>query len=87
MTIDQPHRSGVVIVGSVTADVTAFSQRLPARGETILGEEFTMVLGGKGRTRPSRPGWQVHARASSAVWETTCSATSSSTGSLPRAST
>lgn len=29
-------RSGVVIVGSVTADVTTFSQRLPARGETIL---------------------------------------------------
>ena len=41
-------RSGVVIVGSVTADVTTFSQRLPARGETILGEEFTLMLGGKG---------------------------------------
>ncbi|GAB6859341.1 ribokinase [Microbacterium xylanilyticum] len=41
-------RSGVVIVGSVTADVTTFSQRLPARGETILGEQFTLLLGGKG---------------------------------------
>ncbi|MCT1365463.1 MULTISPECIES: ribokinase [Microbacterium] len=41
-------RSGVVIVGSVTADVTTFSQRLPARGETILGDEFTLMLGGKG---------------------------------------
>ena len=29
-------RSGVVIIGSVTADVTTFSRRLPARGETIL---------------------------------------------------
>ncbi|KAB1866793.1 ribokinase [Microbacterium algeriense] len=41
-------RSGVVIVGSVTADVTTFSGRLPARGETILGDEFTLMLGGKG---------------------------------------
>lgn len=41
-------RSGVVIVGSVTADVTTFSRRLPARGETILGDEFTLMLGGKG---------------------------------------
>jgi ribokinase len=48
MTRDQPSRDGVVIVGSVTADVTTFSQRLPARGETILGDQFTLVLGGKG---------------------------------------
>lgn len=41
-------RSGVVIVGSVTADVTTFSRRLPARGETILGDQFTLMLGGKG---------------------------------------
>ncbi|MEW1973799.1 ribokinase [Microbacterium profundi] len=41
-------RNGVVIVGSVTADVTTFSQRLPARGETILGDQFTLMLGGKG---------------------------------------
>lgn len=41
-------RSGVVIVGSVTADVTTFSGRLPARGETILGDQFTLMLGGKG---------------------------------------
>lgn len=48
MTDDQTDRSGVVIVGSVTADVTTFSQRLPARGETILGDQFTLLLGGKG---------------------------------------
>ncbi|MFP1603683.1 ribokinase [Microbacterium sp. 2216-1] len=48
MTSDQSSRTGVVIVGSVTADVTTFSQRLPARGETILGDEFTLLLGGKG---------------------------------------
>ncbi|MCU1505325.1 MAG: ribokinase [Microbacteriaceae bacterium] len=38
----------VIIVGSITADLTTFSQRLPARGETILGDAFTLVLGGKG---------------------------------------
>lgn len=43
-----PSRRGVVVVGSVTADLTTFSQRLPARGETILGDDFTLVLGGKG---------------------------------------
>lgn len=48
MTSDRSSRSGVVIVGSVTADVTTFSQRLPARGETILGDQFTLLLGGKG---------------------------------------
>ena len=36
-------RTGVVIVGSVTADVTTFSGRLPARGETILGDEDAVV--------------------------------------------
>lgn len=39
---------GVVIVGSITADVTTFSERLPARGETVLGTDLTLVLGGKG---------------------------------------
>ncbi|MEQ4518209.1 ribokinase [Pseudarthrobacter sp. B907] len=49
MTNDSGHgREGVIIVGSITADVTTFSKRLPKRGETILGEEFTLLLGGKG---------------------------------------
>lgn len=46
--MDSSTRSAVVVVGSVSADLTTFSQRLPARGETILGENFTLVLGGKG---------------------------------------
>ncbi|WP_300268774.1 ribokinase [Microbacterium sp.] len=41
-------RDGVVVIGSVTVDVTTFSATLPARGETILGNDFTMFLGGKG---------------------------------------
>ncbi|WP_102194093.1 ribokinase [Microbacterium aurantiacum] len=49
MTTASPaDRTGVVIVGSVSADVTTFSRRLPAPGETILGDEFTLMLGGKG---------------------------------------
>lgn len=43
-----PPRHGIVVVGSVSADLTTFSERLPAPGETILGEGFTLVLGGKG---------------------------------------
>lgn len=39
---------GVIIVGSITADVTAFAQRKPTPGETLLGDDVTMVLGGKG---------------------------------------
>ena len=38
----------VVVVGSITADVTAFGRRLPVPGETVLGDSFTLVLGGKG---------------------------------------
>jgi ribokinase len=40
--------SGVLVVGSITADVTAFADRLPRPGETVLGNDFTLVLGGKG---------------------------------------
>lgn len=43
-----PGSAGVLVVGSVTADVTTFSSRLPRPGETFLGEAFTLVLGGKG---------------------------------------
>ncbi len=40
--------AGVLVVGSITADVTTFSSRLPKPGETFLGDAFTLVLGGKG---------------------------------------
>lgn len=38
----------VLVIGSITADVTSFSQRLPSPGETLLGDDFTLLLGGKG---------------------------------------
>ena len=40
--------SKVVVVGSITADLTAFGRRLPVPGETVIGQTFTLVLGGKG---------------------------------------
>lgn len=46
-TIGDPAK-GVIVVGSVTADVTAFSERLARPGETIHGTDFTLLLGGKG---------------------------------------
>lgn len=41
-------RQGVLVVGSITADLTAFGPRRPRPGETLLGDGFTLVLGGKG---------------------------------------
>lgn len=40
--------SEVLVIGSITADVTAFAARLPVPGETVLGDDVTLVLGGKG---------------------------------------
>lgn len=61
-----PERAkGVVVVGSITADVTTFSERLPSRGETVLGRAVTIVLGGKGANqavgavRAGAPTWLV----------------------------
>jgi ribokinase len=47
-TIVTTGASKVVVVGSITADVTAFGNRLPVPGETVIGASFTLVLGGKG---------------------------------------
>ncbi|SFS11078.1 ribokinase [Agrococcus baldri] len=44
----EPRRDGVLIVGSINADVTAYSSRLPQPGETFTGDAFALGLGGKG---------------------------------------
>jgi ribokinase len=41
-------RTGVAVVGSINADVTAFGSPLPRPGETVIGSDFSLVLGGKG---------------------------------------
>ncbi len=58
---------GVVVVGSITADVTSFSERLPVRGETVLGHDFTLLTGGKGANQAI-----AAARAGTATWLAAC---------------
>ena len=48
MTTTVPGNGNVLVIGSITCDLTSFSDRLPRPGETVLGNSFTMVLGGKG---------------------------------------
>lgn len=54
---------GVMVIGSITVDLTTFSSRLPEPGETLLGDDFTLVLGGKGANQAvaaSLAGAQTH---------------------------
>ena len=41
-------RTGVAVVGSINVDLTAFSFSLPRPGETVIGTDFSLMLGGKG---------------------------------------
>lgn len=58
-------RPSVVVVGSVTTDVTAFARRLPRPHETVIGDKVTLVLGGKGANQAvaaahfGAPTWMV----------------------------
>ncbi len=38
----------VTVVGSTMIDLVAYSQRLPERGETLVGDSFAQGFGGKG---------------------------------------
>ena len=40
--------SGVVVVGSLNADLTITTDRLPSAGETVAGHDFAIRAGGKG---------------------------------------
>jgi ribokinase len=44
--MDDP--TGVAVVGSINADLAAFGSPLPRSGETVIGSDFSLVLGGKG---------------------------------------
>ncbi|MBO8137422.1 MAG: ribokinase [Desulfotomaculum sp.] len=38
----------VLVIGSINMDLVAYSQRIPQVGETVLGEKFSTIPGGKG---------------------------------------
>jgi ribokinase len=40
--------AGVAVVGSINVDLTVYACPLPGPGETVVGDRFAMVLGGKG---------------------------------------
>jgi ribokinase len=53
----------LVVVGSINMDLVTLAQRFPAPGETLLGERFLSVHGGKGGNQAvaaARLGAQVH---------------------------
>ena len=51
MTKQAEPRAEVVVVGSAAIDFTARAPRLPRRGETVLGNGFLVVPGGKGNNQ------------------------------------
>jgi ribokinase len=53
----------IVVVGSINMDLVTVAQRFPAPGETLLGEHFLSVDGGKGGNQAvaaARLGAEVH---------------------------
>jgi ribokinase len=48
MTNKDSQTGGVIVVGGISIDLVAFADRLPAPGESILGSDFKIILGGKG---------------------------------------
>jgi ribokinase len=48
MTNKDSQPGGVIVVGGISIDLVAFAERLPASGESILGDDFKIILGGKG---------------------------------------
>jgi ribokinase len=48
MTNKDSQPGGVIVVGGISIDLVAFADRLPAPGESILGNDFKIILGGKG---------------------------------------
>ena len=47
-SVQKDSAGAVVVVGSICIDLVSFSKRMPTPGETIIGDDFQLVLGGKG---------------------------------------
>jgi len=48
MTNSPNQAAGLIVVGGISIDLVAFADKLPAPGESILGNDFKIILGGKG---------------------------------------
>jgi ribokinase len=48
MTNKDSQPGGVIVVGGISIDLVAFAAKLPEPGESILGNDFKIILGGKG---------------------------------------
>jgi ribokinase len=48
MTNNQSQSAGLIVVGGISIDLVAFAAKLPEPGESILGDDFKIILGGKG---------------------------------------
>lgn len=48
MVDTQTQPGAVLVVGGISIDLVAFADRLPAPGESLLGDDFKIILGGKG---------------------------------------
>jgi ribokinase len=48
MANQENQTGGVIVVGGISIDLVAFADKLPAPGESILGDDFKIILGGKG---------------------------------------
>lgn len=46
--ISSNSQHSVLVIGSASIDLTVFASRSPQPGETIIGDSFSLVLGGKG---------------------------------------
>ena len=48
MTRDRGDRPLILCLGGINMDLVTFSERLPADGETVVGDRFVTYPGGKG---------------------------------------
>ena len=48
MTNKDSQSGSVIVVGGISIDLVAFAAKLPEPGESILGDDFKIILGGKG---------------------------------------
>lgn len=66
--MSEPNKSAprIVVVGSLVYDFVATADRLPRKGETVLGTSFGMFAGGKGANQAA---WfQENVDSGSTIW-------------------